>query len=671
MGRSADRILQLKLLTDVGAIQKDVAQVNKQVTGATKVFKGLGAAVVAGFAVDTVVDFAKGAIDAASDLRESMSKVEVVFGDSANEIKRWSQSSATDLGLSQQAALEAAGTFGNLFDAIGLTESASVDMSKGVVQLAADLASFNNASIEDTLAAIQSGLLGEAEPMRKFGSNLSAARVEAYAMAQGWVKNKTELTDAMKTQARYNLILEDTINASGDFARTADNQANKTRTAEAKMADLNARIGEILAPLGTLLVDAALGAMEAIENLGEAIHNIDRFFDPAMAAMEDFDKNLRALAEARGVDADALMDWLDAKRNEHRAYVQGRKDAAALHEQARIIAQGYEMLMGYWEDGALSQTELADSSRYVTEEMRRQGYAVNEAGTEWVPYAESAQGAAEATKEANTAILTFMGEKGLAGLLDIGGKAIDWWGEMNEAAGSVKEGPMKTLPAWAKTKGYNTGDKFGMSLVQGLRDSKDDLRVARNELTYTLEHPYDPEKERANLHGVLVSKETAKGIRKGAKDPYVRDSTQRVIDTVITRLRTMQSLGYDVGADLAVALGMGFENRMSGILAPLRKTQKGKKIPGGASLYDLINTPLGHRASGGPVSPGKPYIVGEEGPEVMVPGRSGTIIPNGGGGTIINIHVTVSPTADKASVGQEIISAIQAAERRTGKGWRN
>lgn len=35
------------------------------------------------------------------------------------------------------------------------------------------------------------------------------------------------------------------------------------------------------------------------------------------------------------------------------------------------------------------------------------------------------------------------------------------------------------------------------------------------------------------------------------------------------------------------------------------------------------------RRSGGPVSQGKPYMVGEEGPELFMPGQSGTIVPNG------------------------------------------
>jgi phage-related minor tail protein len=49
------------------------------------------------------------------------------------------------------------------------------------------------------------------------------------------------------------------------------------------------------------------------------------------------------------------------------------------------------------------------------------------------------------------------------------------------------------------------------------------------------------------------------------------------------------------------------------------------------------------RADGGPVKGGNPYIVGERGPELFVPGRSGTVVPNGGGGGInVNVNVDAS-----------------------------
>lgn len=49
----------------------------------------------------------------------------------------------------------------------------------------------------------------------------------------------------------------------------------------------------------------------------------------------------------------------------------------------------------------------------------------------------------------------------------------------------------------------------------------------------------------------------------------------------------------------------------------------------------------GAKADGGPVTGGKPYLVGEEGPEVVVPGKNGTVVPNGGPWGGNNITITL------------------------------
>lgn len=55
----------------------------------------------------------------------------------------------------------------------------------------------------------------------------------------------------------------------------------------------------------------------------------------------------------------------------------------------------------------------------------------------------------------------------------------------------------------------------------------------------------------------------------------------------------------------------------------------------GSSLSSAFG---GFRASGGPVSAGKSYVVGERGPELFIPNTPGTVMPNGGmGGPTVSI----------------------------------
>lgn len=84
------------------------------------------------------------------------------------------------------------------------------------------------------------------------------------------------------------------------------------------------------------------------------------------------------------------------------------------------------------------------------------------------------------------------------------------------------------------------------------------------------------------------------------------------------------------------------------------------------------NKPTGHvgRASGGSVFGGSPYIVGERGPELFVPGASGTIIPNNKlstGGTTINLGgITINGGGDASTVKQAAYNGVMAAARAMG-----
>lgn len=200
----------------------------------------MGAAVAVGL---------KQAIDAASDLAESQSKVGVVFGSSAQKIVNWSKTAATSMGMSQQTALEAAGTFGNLFVAMNMGQRPAAAMSTRLVQLAADLASFNNVSPEEALDALRSGLVGETEPLRRFGVNLDDASLRQRALAMGLMTTTSSvLPPAIKAQAAYALIMDQTSTAQGDYARTADGAANSQRTLAAQMKDAEANLGSAVLP---------------------------------------------------------------------------------------------------------------------------------------------------------------------------------------------------------------------------------------------------------------------------------------------------------------------------------------------------------------------------------------------------------------------------------------
>jgi hypothetical protein len=258
-------------------------------------------------------------IKAASDLNESRTKSAEVFGKWQKDIDSWAKGSARSMGLSKRATLEAAGTFGNLFTSMGLSQKASVGMSKGVVGLSSDLASFNNMRTDETLEKLRSGLVGEIEPLRQLGVSFNAADVERKAFELGLVDASGTVSEAAKVQARYELILEQTTNSQGDFARTADGLANKGRIAEAMFEDMRAEIGEHLLPIANQLLSWGSKALEMFGNLSPAMQKvvialggIAAAAGPVMIVIGSMLRSLESIREGLDKGVTKVRAWREA-----------------------------------------------------------------------------------------------------------------------------------------------------------------------------------------------------------------------------------------------------------------------------------------------------------------------------------------------------------------------
>jgi hypothetical protein len=235
--------------------------------------KKVAGALGATFAAAKVVDFAKDSIMAASNMAESMSKVNVVFGESAQSVIDFSKTAADSMGMSSQEALEAAGTYGNLFQALGVTRDKATEMSTGLVSLAADLGSFNNMSTTDSLNALRSGLSGETEPLKRFGIALNDVTLKNKAFEMGFGKITGVMDPAIKAQVTYALVLEQTKLAQGDYARTADGTANTMKTLQAKMQDAKVAVGEALMPAFQALLGVLKVSIPILEKIGNFFKN--------------------------------------------------------------------------------------------------------------------------------------------------------------------------------------------------------------------------------------------------------------------------------------------------------------------------------------------------------------------------------------------------------------
>lgn len=269
------RKLEVVITGDASSLSRALKQADKAASRFGAGIGRFGKVAAAGFAIAGAAAGAAGVkmIGMASDAAEVQSKMEVVFGKALPALTKNIDAFSAATGASRYELREQVADMGALLEPLTANKLAAADMSEQFVKLATDLGSFNNVPVEDALLAIRSGLVGESEPLRRFGVLLNAAAVEAKALEMGLAKNKKELTEQNKVQARAALIMEQTTLAQGDATRTAGSMANQIKRLKNSVSDLGTDIGKVLLPPALRLlkwINGFIEKMKAADSVGAA-----------------------------------------------------------------------------------------------------------------------------------------------------------------------------------------------------------------------------------------------------------------------------------------------------------------------------------------------------------------------------------------------------------------
>ena len=149
------------------------------------------------------------------------------------------------------------------------------------------------------------------------------------------------------------------------------------------------------------------------------------------------------------------------------------------------------------------------------------------------------------------------------------------------------------------------------------------------------------------------------------------EKASRTIETGLLRAVRTGKLGFeDLGK---IALSVMAQIAQSAVSSGLQSVLGGSGSSGQSSLLNLgaslLTGALGlpGRATGGPVSPGRGYMVGERGPEMFVPTSSGQVMPNGAGqGGARDVRVSINVTGS----GQDAPRALARSARQVARAVR-
>ena len=238
--------------------------------------KGLAALAGTAIAAAGVTSFFKNSVSQASDLEESINAVSVAYGAAGESIVKLGKDASTRLGVTSSDFNAAAVRFSAFAERVVGTGGDVSSFVDSLTTRAADFASVFNIDVSEALQVFQSGLAGEAEPLKRFGINLLDSEVKAYAYRAGITAVGEALTETEKVQARYGLLLESTAKTQGDFANTSDGLANSQRILQASFSEMQAEVGNALLPVMATLVNQVKNELLPLfERLGDWLQSPD------------------------------------------------------------------------------------------------------------------------------------------------------------------------------------------------------------------------------------------------------------------------------------------------------------------------------------------------------------------------------------------------------------
>jgi type IV secretory pathway VirB2 component (pilin) len=217
-----------------------------------------------------LVQGAKDAVAAASDLDQQFGALDSIFKGNSNEMKVFSKE-MNEIGLSSADAARQSSLLGAMLKGSGLSIEDTTDKTKDLVRLAGDLAATFGGPTSDAVNAISSLLKGERDPIERYGVSLKQLDVNAQKLTDA----KNGLVFASDKEADINatltLLYQKTTDAQGQAARESDTYAAKMAELNARMTDAQATIGDALLPALVLVSEWFIDVLPDIQNFFEGL----------------------------------------------------------------------------------------------------------------------------------------------------------------------------------------------------------------------------------------------------------------------------------------------------------------------------------------------------------------------------------------------------------------
>lgn len=245
MAKSA--IMSLRIVADA---KNAVSGLGKASGAVGKFAKLAGAAAIAAGAA-ALVKYGISAVKMAGDLEQSVGAIDTVFKGSAKQMHAFAKSASNDVGLTANEYNELGTLIGTQLKNGGTAMDQLAPKTNKLIGLGADLSSMFGGTSKDAVAALSSALKGERDPIEKYGVSLNQAKIDAEAAALGFSKVGGALSTEANQAATLSLIMKQTADAHGNFAKEANTLQGQQQRMSAGWKDIQTTLGGLLLPVMT------------------------------------------------------------------------------------------------------------------------------------------------------------------------------------------------------------------------------------------------------------------------------------------------------------------------------------------------------------------------------------------------------------------------------------
>jgi hypothetical protein len=624
-------------------LQMDAGQYKREAREASTLTSRIGEAAqkvrrVASFALlgagAAMVGFAKTTISSASNLEESINAVEKTFGAAGEAVLAIGENSAESFGLAKSEFNSAAVSFAGFAKNItgeGETVAGTVET---LIGRATDFASVMNLEVPEAMSIFQSTLAGQSRPIRQYGLDISDTAIKLHALETGLINTDRQMSEGEKQIARYSLLLQETQQWAGDFADTSGDLANKQRIFNAQLEDTKAAIGEELLPVMTDLLDVGQDLIPVLVEIGKFIGLVARGAALA-AAGNDIDR----IAVASGGAADSAAALATAIIELDRRGKSGR--------DRQNLRREFEELIDVWGGNATEIVKLRDGLGFLVDEMGL-----------------SAEHAAILAEMLDDALADALVEAA-SELTDAEQAARDFYNTSRDLSGGLDD-----VTEAVDRQGGRWDD-----VITSMENYEDMLRRLTDPVFKAIDDQSRLDQATQNYLDTIAN-----------PDATVGEQERAILDLVRAQLAAEESAAA-LPDDLdAVSTHLEILGRRAGITEEDLKRLRdqimefdglqanatvnvnvvgGRKITGGN-----INTEIGLRQHGGPVTGSEPYLVGERGPELFVPAQSGYVISNADMSRLVsgmsnthNYNIPIQSSGNQNTDAQ-LVGAVASVLRR-------